>query len=255
MPVFIIGGEPGVGKSSQVATIAEVCSPCRWASLEMKDSLFLKNKKIDWDNICCLYPEGHKSHFGVADAFMVDPHSTLNKFEAWTTKTLQWSTDHPDNPPLKTIVVDGVSDIRDYAMQEWIFLDNQQKLSDGRANKLRKSIGEDNLAAWTEVNVRVKLILQPLINYTQSHTDVNLFLTAQMKDEYLHKERVGRKMDTQTWMDYFVDVVIELKREGTHFWADCKKVPAWADEGLFVADLEKSIGLLSVFTKHKLLNV
>jgi hypothetical protein len=103
------------------------------------------------------------------------------------------------------------------------------------------------------VNERIKHLLKPIINYSMSN-GVNLFMTAQMGDKYEGGVRVGEKIDTPRWLDYYIEIMAEMVKESnSHFFVDCMKVPPWAECGPFVSDLEKDLGLLTAFASRGLI--
>ena len=236
MVVAIIAGRGGTGKTSSLLFLASVIQPCAWAVMEQKDVRAVNDKvqnseQMDAYNI---------THF--RSDYLVDPGKTLTQFQDFRDYVL-------NEPKLKLIVVDGISDLRDYAIEEWVQLDNQQRKEDGRAE--RKTIGADNLTAWGEVNKRVRVLLEPIINYGISHA-VHVFFTAQMKSVYKNHDRVGEEPDIKEWIEYPCEAILVLHKTGDRYYCDCEKAPAWS-KGTFTEDLTKDSGLLTVLGKWGLL--
>lgn len=257
MSVYVIAGEPGTGKTSQIFTIANTFRPVRWASFESKDKTFfdkfIKNGEpnvpaFDASVVLKTYPEGHKDVWEMPDEYLKDPVATLGEFEKWVHDTLK------EKP--KTVVVDGISELREFATDEWIFLDNQEKIR----NKMvpRKSIGKENIAARGDINKRVKRLIAPLIQYGFSN-GVNVFFTATMKDKYTNNEVVGISIDARDWIlkDSEVNMIFhkDTTSEGLHYWIECDKIPAWAttNESSFKTDIRKTEGLLEILLLYGLI--
>ena len=75
-----------------------------------------------------------------------------------------------------TIVVDGLSDLRDYATSVWCIKYNEENDENISTPKFK------DWSAWGEINQLVRDILEPLINYALTG-NFNLWLTAQMKED------------------------------------------------------------------------
>ncbi len=232
MVVAIVAGRGGVGKTSQLLFFAQTITPSMWAIMEQKDIKAVNAAGVVSVPLCKF-----------TSTYMIDPHRTLNAFEGWRDAVL--------SPPhdLKLVVVDGISDLRDYAIEEWIALDNEKRVLDKRPP--RKSIGEDNLGAWGEVNKRVRLLLEPLINFGISHS-VHVFSTAQMKQVYKDNKRTGEEPDIKEWIEYPCEAILILHKEGARYYCTCEKAPIWS-KGTFTEDLVKDMGLLTVLGKWELL--
>jgi len=124
------------------------------------------------------------------------------------------------------VVLDGISDIRRFAMKEWIEQDNLIQISKNK--QPRKGISGENKAAWAAINQRVMGILEPLINWSNiKHT--NVFFTAQMKDSYVNDTKVGRQIAAGDWIEFDVDAKCHLFRNDAGvFMARFSKLPGWA---------------------------
>ncbi len=109
-----------------------------------------------------------------------------------------------------TVVVDGITPLRDWAVNVWcVENDRQQPMNPGD---------------WEAVNDIVRLKLRPLVLWAK-HNGINLIMTAQMKDEYEVIEtmengkkkkqsiRVGRIANIKEWQAYQVNWIIELIQE------------------------------------------
>ena len=227
MVVAIIAGKGGVGKTSQVFSIAKLFEPWRWAIMEKKDERAIG--------------EGGDLLIGIDDKYMVNPINTLNNFENWRDIVL--------SEERKCIVVDGISDIRDYAIEEWI---QTHPIYDSKGNeKKRESIGAKNLTGWSEVNKRTRALLEPLVNYGL-YKGVHVFFTAQMKQLYKDNIRVGEQPDIKEWMEYPVECLIILKKTEDTYTCTCDKAPMWS-QGAFSSELRKDTGLLEVMSIQGLL--
>ena len=158
----LASGAPGCGKSSQHKYLCTILKNARYLCLEYKDIEILENSGVSYVII---------EKFD--DNFIEDPVATLGELESEIHDIIK-------NNQYKNIIVDGVSDIRTFAMKEWIYRDNIERRK--RSMPERKTISGDNKSAWHEINERVKNLLRPLINWANV-TRNNVFFTAQLKDK------------------------------------------------------------------------
>lgn len=241
MTVAIISGREGVGKTTQVSGVAKATSSTVWAVLELKDKKKMDqcaSSTFDVQILYNTYPRGHKN------AMSVDPVVTLQNVLGWK-NSIMHLTELP-----KTIVIDGISDLRDYAISAWIIKDNEERKAQGKVP--RKSIGEKNIGAWGEVNQTVRDLLEPLINLALIE-DLNLLMTAQFKEEWLSGDKVGYIPDLKSWMSYPVPCLCSISREKDAYSLFCYKEPdnpSWS-----VDELEKDNGLLKALVAHDLITV
>jgi hypothetical protein len=241
MTVAIISGREGTGKTTQVLGVAKASPSTVWAVLELKDKNKLKqciSNDFDVQILYSIYPRGHEK------AMSVDPIVTLQNVLGWKNAIM-----HLDKLP-KTIVIDGISDLRDYAISAWIIKDNEERKTQGKTP--RKSIGEKNIGAWGEVNQTVRDLLEPLINLALIE-DINLLMTAQCKEEWLDGDKVGYIPDLKPWMSYPVPCLCSLSSEKDTYLLSCYKEPD--NPSWIVDELEKDNGLLKALVAHGLLDV
>ena len=240
MVTGIVSGREGTGKTTQVLTVAKAFPPVAWAVLELKDKTKIekcRNETFSVDTLYATYPREHEK------AKQVDPVNTLRNLIAWKTVIMRG-----DYLP-KTIVVDGISDIRDYAVEAWIIKHNEETTKEHLT-----SIKYKDWNAWGEVNSIVREILEPLINLALEE-DINLLMTAQMKEDYIDDTKVGYKPDLKAWMSYPVECLFTLyKAEKSSVYSlSCEKEcmnASWQ-----VDELEKDRGLLKALLSHDLLVV
>lgn len=240
MTVAIISGREGSGKTTQLLGVAKTTLPTLWAVLELKDKKKIERCVSDNFNVQILYktyPRGHEK------AMSVNPVVTLQNVLGWK-NSIMHLTELP-----KTIVIDGISDLRDYAISAWIIKDNEERKAQGKPQ--RKSIGEKNIGAWGEVNQTVRDLLEPLINLALTE-DINLLMTAQFKEEWLDGNKVGYIPDLKPWMSYPVPCLCSISREKDTYSLFCYKEPdnpSWT-----VDEIEKDNGLLKALVAHNLIN-
>jgi hypothetical protein len=253
MPVILIGGNAGVGKTSGLFTIANIFRPTMWAAFEAKDKKFfdkvLKNEEgqppFEYKIVGRTYPPDHTDMFGNPDGYMPDPVTSLGEFELWVRGVIRSGA--------KTIVVDTIANLRGYAKEEWIIRDNNVRIKNGL--KPRETIGKDNLSAWSDINDRVKKLLMPLIQYGYA-TNANVFLTAQMtevRDGDGHV--IDEGIDIKRWIHHDVETVFVMRRDGQKYIIECEKIPRWAnsESGAFTTELRRDDGLLELLSLYGLI--
>lgn len=203
-------GDPGCGKSSQHKFLASVLPQSIYLCLEYKDIDMLEGSGVNYKII---------ERFD--DNFLEDPIATLAYLDMEIHAIIH-------GKDYKNVILDGVSDIRTFAMREWIHKDNQVRLK--TQQKLRQTISGDNKSAWHEINERTKGILRPLINWGNV-TRNNVFFTAQLKDNYLNDKKVGKAINVGEWCEYDVDVKIEFRRPAIdQYIVRFTKLPDWAKD-------------------------
>jgi hypothetical protein len=103
------------------------------------------------------------------------------------------------------------------------------------------------------VNGRVKKLLLPIINWANV-TRNNVFFTAQFKDAYMNKTKVGRTVNVGDWCEYKVDLKIEFCHDTLDsFRIKIPKFPDWSnDTSVYDMKVEKT-GLLQVLIERGLI--
>jgi hypothetical protein len=241
MVVAILSGSEGVGKSTQTIEIAKAFPEARWGILELKDEEMLaefKTREFKPETLFKMYPSGHELQGNE------DPVETLKAVEQWRDSIFS------SHPLPQTIVLDGVSDLREYAIDAWIIFDNVERIAKGR--EPRKGIGEKNLTGWGEVNTIVKHILKPLVNLALKE-HLNFIMTAQMRDKYLDGEIIGKEPAFKSYISYPVPCLFTLSNSGNGYNLDSTKDPLnprWRE-----TNIAKGTGVLDALKKHKLISL
>lgn len=233
MVVGIISGNEGSGKTTQLIKLAKAYPKAYWILLELKDIPRLKqeaSKDFEVHVAYKTYPKGHEK------AFMVDPIATLNTVNDCKNAIFEAKP--------KTIIIDGISDLRDYSISTWVLRHNKETGEHVTGPKYK------DWGSWGDINDLTRTILEPLINFALMEGR-NLFMTAQMRDEYVNDTKVGYASDTKPWMTYPTQVLLMLSRVGSEYKIECEKEPhtaSWVEEGV-----EQDSGLLKALVKHNLL--
>jgi len=210
MPLFLTHGDPGVGKSSQHVALAKMLPNSIYLCMEIKDEDALTDSGITV-KVLEQFDEN----------YCEDPIMTLSGLQMEIKEIL-------NKNEYKYVILDGVSDIRKYAIDEWMIKDNRSRMA--RGEKPRQSISGENLAAWSEIGDRVKSIIRPLANWSNIKK-TTVFFTAQMKDNYIGRNKVGKVPNIGEWLEYDVDVKCHFIRNSNgDFIAKFTKVPMWAKE-------------------------
>jgi hypothetical protein len=219
MTIGILYSEPGCGKSYGVLGFEE---PIAVFDMENRlkpkiDSLF-SDKLIDLYELKLYDSDYNEDQIGSFDAFV---RKAKNIIEL-----------EPENYP-RTVVIDGIGDLRDYAHAKW-----------AKAKNRKQAV---NPGDWEQVNNLVKDTLFPLINWSRVH-QINLIMTSQMKDNYTVVERDGKQESAKygripahkEWAGYNVDFLIELWQPKTkqgkiipgQYMATCVKseVGSWEED-------------------------
>lgn len=232
MTVGIFSGEEGVGKTTQLLTLAKAYPKALWIVMELKDKERLE-KEVDPNlEVCVAYttfPKGHKRQK------KVDPVATM--------KAVEEARDHMIETEPQTCIVDGISDLRGYATAVWA-LEYNEKNTTKLTQPKYKDWGE-----WGIVNEKVQDILEPMIN-TALDGNLDLWMTAQMKDDYKNDIKVGEKPDLKAWMSYPVQCLFILDRVESDYRLQCTKEPvnaAWE-----IPELQKEVGVLKALADHGL---
>jgi len=232
MTVGIISGCEGVGKTTQLLSVAKAYPKAYWIVMELKDKRRLEKEVSDDFELCVAYKTHPKEH---EHAMQIDHIATLN--------AVSEARDHILKTCPKTVVMDGVSDLRDMATIAWAKEYNE-------ANDTKFSMPKyKDFGEWGKINQKVRDILEPLINFALTE-DSDLWMTAQMKDEYVNDVKVGTKPDLKEWMSYPVQCLFLLERAKKEYHLTCTKEPenaAWDNP-----NLEKNNGVLKALLEHNL---
>jgi hypothetical protein len=240
MVVCIVAGGEGTGKTTQMLGICKACEPVVYGILELKDKNAILALETETFKPTVLY-----KMFLRGEEFqgLEDPIETLKAVSKW--RDLIFDMD----PLPRTIVLDGISDLRGYSEDALIIRTNRKLVAKGK--EPNKAIGKSNIAGWSEVNNMVKEILKPLINLALSE-DLNLLFSAQMKDRYMNGEIVGSVPDYKAWISYPIPSLFTLSYNGGGYRIDSNKDPTnprWFEEGI-----NKETGLLEALKKHGLID-
>jgi hypothetical protein len=239
MVVGILSGDEGVGKTIQALGIAKTFPTARWGLLELKDEekmMAVQTAGFEPETLFRMYPAGHELQGNE------DPVETLKAVEQWRDSIFKC------RPLPRTIVLDGVSDLREYAIDAWTIKDNAVRIAKGR--EPRKGIGEKNLAGWSEVNTIVKHILKPLVNLALKE-HLNFIMTAQMRDKYMDGEIIGKEPAFKSYISYPVPCLFTLSNNGNGYSIDSTKDPLnprWRE-----TNIAKGTGLFDALIKHTLI--
>jgi hypothetical protein len=241
MTVAIVAGAEGVGKTLQLLGVAKEFQPAVFGILELKDKskiMALESEGFKPEVLLRLYPDGEKKQGGI------DSTRTLEAIEQWRDKIYTEKSSYKT----ATIIIDGISDLRSFAEDAWI--DRNNKALQARGENPRKSVGKNNISGWAEINNIVKDILMPLINLALKD-NLNLLMSAQMKDVYRNGEVVGTAPDYKPWLAYPVPCLFQLEYGANAYNLKCLKEPEnprWSVDGI-----KKNTGLLDALRGHNLI--
>ena len=239
MVTAIVSGAEGSGKTSQILGFAQAFPSTVWGILELKDAekiMALESSEFVPEVLYETYPDDHVLRGND------DPFKTLAAVRKWIDKI------YVMRPRPQTIVLDGISDLREYAQYGWILEDNADRIAKGR--EPRKTIGEKNIGAWGQINTAVKEIITPLINLALKN-HLNLLMTSQVKDFYRNGDIVGTKPDLKPFMTYPIQCLFTLSYDETGYNINSTKNPEnprWRVDGI-----NKGTGLMEAFSSHNLL--
>lgn len=191
--IVILSSEPGMGKTYQCSGWEE---PILYIDMENRAQktldLYANDKVINFRQ-CMAYTKDYKE----------DHVATLTNFRR-EVKNLE---------ECSTVVIDGISDIRDYAHTQW-----------AKDNKRKRAM---NPGDWEQINDIVRELLFPLINECRDK-GLHLVMTSQYKDDYaLDSEgkstKIGRIPALKEWQTYNVDTLITLIYRKPNYYAVCTK--------------------------------
>jgi len=170
---------------------------------------------IDLENK--LEPLAKKLNFPVENIIVASQYN--EKYEILGGDTLQSIRDMLANirkrirekGDVSAIGMDGISDVRPYAVQEW--------LEDNPGRKQPANAGD-----WRDINDKVRDIVFMLINIGRVEK-ISIFLTAQVGGEYVNNVRVKDVPDCKTWITHNVDHKFKMMRndDTKTFEAFCEK--------------------------------
>lgn len=238
MVVAIVAGEEGSGKTTQILKMAELYPPVAWGIMEMKDEeriMDLKSDTFSPEVLYEMYEEGHALQGNN------NPYETVKHVEHWRDKV------YSVYPHPKTIVLDGISDLRAEVTDAWVQEDNIRRAATGRSP--REAIGEKNIGAWGAVNDRVKRIITPIINMGLKNK-INVFLTAQMKDKYVDGEIVGIEPALKPYMSYPIPCLFVFSYFNSGYKIECIKEPE--NPRWHIDSVAKHIGFFEALDAHEL---
>jgi len=237
MAVAIIAGRGGTGKTSQLVTLAQVLFPTKWAIMEKKDEHAVK----------AITGVSTQLIHAIDKDYNIAPQKVLMEFGKWRDVILH------EKDKIACVVIDGISDLRGYAIDEWI---QTHPIFDSKTGKerQRESIGAENIGAWGEINKRVQSLIEPLVNYAL-YNKVHLFMTTQMRDVYIGNNRMGQEPDIKDWLEYPCECLLVFTKDKRteHYECSCEKAPLWSGDSGWVEELRKETGLLEVLSAHGLL--
>ncbi len=217
MVIGILYSEAGCGKSFQALSFEE---PLIVLDMEMR----LKEK------IAKYYPEKLITHLQLKLYDKDFNEDKIGSFNGFVKEVIKITSMKSEDMP-RSVVIDGIGDLRDYAHEKWCDLNKR---------KHAKNPGD-----WSQVNDLVRDTLFPLINWARVN-NIDLIMTSQMKDEYTvikkgdetESAKCGRMPSHKEFCSYNVDFLIELwqpKRSGKivpgEYIATCTKseVGSWEE--------------------------
>lgn len=243
MSITILQSEAGAGKTNDACTWEE---PIRYYNLEdCKDdqdnrletliSRYYPEKLIERIHLRQVYEKDTVVGKVKKEAYELDGINSLNGFMSEVRKIRDAKT-----IDFSTLVVDGISDLRDFAHELWCF-------ENGRLHAV-------NPGDWGEVNDIVQKILQPLVHLSK-RKGFHLVLTAQYKDNYTkivktgkdgkkyeESVKVGRIANYKEWEAYGVNTIIDLVAEKDLTGRPTGKYFAYCDKSLAGAWSENITG-------------
>jgi len=147
-----------------------------------------------------------------------------------------------DGEQISAIGLDGISDLRPYAVEEW--------LEENPKRKQPTTAGD-----WRDINDKVRDICFQLINIGRVER-ISIFLTAQVGGEYKNNVRVKDIPDCKPWITYNIDHKFRLYVEDKEFLAYCEKSyldPFWT-VALTDFSHETKPSLMNILQDTKMLN-
>ena len=185
--IGILSGEPGSGKSQQsMQSEEDIIILDMENRLEEKRKRFFPDRLITIKNLMKYDPYFNEDQIGSFNAFIQEVKDLVKTKE-----------------PPRTVVIDGIGDLRDFAHAKWAYDNNRKRAS--------------NPGDWEHINDLVRDTLFPLINWGRAK-DVNIIFTSSMKDDYTVVERDGKKESAKCgrvpahkdWVSYNVDLLVDM---------------------------------------------
>ncbi|MHA1291110.1 MAG: AAA family ATPase [Promethearchaeota archaeon] len=220
--IILLWGEAGHGKSTQVMQFEK---PMIILDLENRLLPLAIKNKFPVENIINAVNYNEK--------FDIDGPKTLDDVRNAIDKIFN-SIASGEN--IRTIAVDGISDIRPFAVKEW--------LSEKPGRQRPATAGD-----WREINDKVRDICFRVINFGRAN-DINIVFTAYLGGKYEKLERIADVPAVKDWVEYNVDHIFHIYANGGRFLAYCEK--SWYDP-FFTIDLTGNVSLFQLLKNPKLL--
>jgi len=203
--IIILSGEPGSGKTDRSMLFEE---PIKILDMENRD----ERSRI----------RNHSDQVIEVIPMLIKNNHIKDYYQSYLVLKKTVDTILKSDPEFRTLVVDGISDVRGkYAKAKW-FHDHPK-----RKNPMPEE--------WTEINDTTKQILEPLIDIARDE-NFNLIFTAQFCDEYgkveklndngkviITSEKLGREPNVEDWQSYNMDTHIILEYRKPYYKAVCIK--------------------------------
>jgi len=202
--IVLLWGDEGTGKSQQVMSFPR---PMLIIDLENRlMPLALKNK-FPFDSIVSPVTYGNM--------FDIDGVRTLGNVRKLLDKVMI----RGEREDIKTIALDGIADIRPFAIKEWLV---------DKARKGKRRQRPNTLGDWGEVNEKVREICHRLINWGRKKNKNVVFTTQVGYDDSGNRE----VPEAKKWILHNVDHKFHMVARDGEFLAYCEK--SWHDPFFWV---------------------
>ena len=210
MTSYLYAGKGGSGKTSQALQTAKAIGSGLYAILEKKDEEIIIDALSETDVEVVNLSEINES------TLMNDPVATLILFSQFVERV--------KNEKPKVVVVDGISEIRTFAIDKWIL---ENPIKEKGKTVARTKIGKDHLSAWEEVNNITKALIIPLINYG-IWLQYPVVLTSWMSKDYIDDSVVGWSPAIKDWIEYPIQVIFEFIKapHAKLYTVETRKIPS-----------------------------
>lgn len=192
MTMLLIHGLDGSGKSIQCKSIAEASDLPEIWSFATKNRRLYAESEIEPVELLVFNPDA-----------TVNPYKTMDAFKAQVDKTIKENV-------VKLLVIDEITLLRKWAQP--VVLEDLNRSRRGTDKPMLTKIGENNYAAWEQVNKLVYGELERLANWAVISDATVIAITSMVEERRLVQDDYDGKTKSVTTGKYIIDAKLNLRK-------------------------------------------